>query len=68
MKAKYRLAAPELVDATLEVTLSIHDWKRLLAQTDSKDNGLYPMWRFRNAISDLITKANAAYEAEATTE
>ena len=64
MNAKYRLARPRDVDATLEVTMSVGDWVKLLKQlNDTADSMSYPAWKFRELISEIIQKAETEFEA-----
>jgi len=61
MKATYRLASPDEAEASLTVTLTVRDWRRLLKQLES---GNYPSWVLKDTIRELINKADASFSEE----
>lgn len=65
-KAKFRLEDPEKAPMTLEVTLTLAEWKKLRSQIqDSKERRNAPLSWLDSWIYDLTKEAEAHFEAEA---
>lgn len=54
MKQRMRATEPDTIDLTLEVTMSLREWRQFQKQL----NGSYPSWRFSEAIGEMVDKAN----------
>lgn len=57
MRIKYSLNDTDSVEATLNITMPIKEWKQLMGQLQD----CWPSWKLGGAISNLITKAERAY-------
>jgi len=60
MKGKFSLNDVDDVQATLEITMSIRDWKSLKKSLAAK----YPDWKVGNMIANVVHQATEAFEAE----
>lgn len=60
MEAKIRLEEIDHIEATISITMSIGDWKRLTGQV----TGDYPSSRFGIYIKDLVNKMTKQIETE----
>ena len=62
MTIKYQLTKPDEVEATLSITMTIAEWKRLNEHLTSS----YPDWQIGAAIRAQITQAEKHFESKAT--
>lgn len=62
MRASYKVHNVEEVEATLSITMSITDWKRLYAQLDFST--AHPYGDVLDAVKQLVRDANQAFESE----
>lgn len=61
MKAVILISNPDSVELELNLTMTLHDWKRLRAQLV----GDYPSWKMSSLISAMVIKAEKQFvEAE----
>ena len=58
MKTKFKLENPDEMDATLTVTMSLGDWKRLSGQLSTA----WPSSKLEYAIADVLRKAQRTFE------
>jgi hypothetical protein len=54
MRANYKLKAPDDMEATLEITMSLKSWRNLEQQLGD----MHPSWLFAAKIREMIDKAN----------
>lgn len=59
-RISFKAARPAEVEFTLSMTMKLDDWRAL--RTMVNDN--WPGWELRDAISDLITKAEQQFEGQ----
>ena len=59
-KSQIALENTDEIEATLSITMSIGDWKRLRADLPTK----FPAWKLSETIGDLITKVTARIESK----
>lgn len=57
MKGVFKLENPDDLMASLTLTMTIEQWKRLNALLDSK----YPGWQVKQLIERLVVKATVAF-------
>jgi hypothetical protein len=62
-RATFKLANPDVMDATMTVTMNIGDWKQLRDQLNATHTA-FPAWKLRDAIGDLVRRAEQDFEAE----
>lgn len=60
----YKLSRPDNSMATMKIEMSLSEWRQLKEQLSSS----YPAWRLSSAIQDLITRAEAHFEAKVEVE
>jgi hypothetical protein len=64
MRANYKLKAPDDMECTLEVTMTLRNWRELEKQL----TGPHPSWLLADKIRQMIGKANQSltvtHEAE----
>ncbi len=60
MKAKFRFNNPDELEATMEITMNVSEWKRLKKQLQTG----YPGWRLSSAISCLVENATNVFDGE----
>jgi hypothetical protein len=69
MKATYKLTDPDSVEATLTVTMTLGNWKKIRQQLYHAKAALaYPNFKVREAIDDMIGKAENVFETEGAIE
>ncbi len=60
MKASLRLTNPDLVEATISMTMTLEQWKLLRASLASEQH-YEPGGKLRQAIDDLVRQATRAF-------
>ena len=60
MKATFRLASVDDVDATMVLTMKMSEWRELSAALPQQ----WPAWKLKEKIKALFDKADAEYQAE----
>ena len=59
IKARFSFDNPDNLEATVAITMTLRDWKRLRDQL--KDTA-YPAWRVDAMLRELVEKAEASFE------
>lgn len=60
VQAKMSLANPDELQVTLQITMSLNNWKALKAQLSSA----YPAWKLSQIISFVVERANSTFTAK----
>jgi len=60
MKARFMIEAPDKIEATMKITMTIKEWTELRDQLANQ----WPSWELSRNITDLITQARKIYYAE----
>ena len=60
MKTTLRPINADKLELTLDVTMTLEEWKRLREQL----SGHYPAWRLGQAITNLVSRAEQNYNEE----
>jgi hypothetical protein len=58
MKARYELIDVDEIEATLKITMTVGDWKRLNEQLSAK----WPSWKLSGLIDRITSRANSYFE------
>lgn len=56
---RFQLEAPDDMQATLKITMSLSMWKTVQATLDNDSTGPYGVWQLQSMIRDLIASASA---------
>ena len=59
MRARWNIENPDDMEATVKITMSVKEWKRLRDQL----NNAWPSSRLGSAIDKVVTEANKTYTA-----
>lgn len=69
MKATYKLTDPDSVEATMTITMTLGNWKKLRDKLAAQPNAMsYPNFKLRDVIDDLVKKAQERFETEGDIE
>lgn len=60
MKARFMIEAPDEIEATMKITMSVKEWTELRDQLQSK----WPSSRLQSAITDVLSQARKVYYVE----
>lgn len=60
MKARFMIEAPDEIEATMKITMSVKEWTNLRDQLDSK----WPSSRLGIAITQVLAEARKVYYAQ----
>lgn len=66
IRAVYQLARPDDAEATLTLTMTVGEWRRLA--TGLTEAGAYPGWQVASIIRDLTLRAVEHFDAKTETE
>lgn len=66
IRAVYQLARPDDAEATLTLTMTVGEWKRVRATLNGA--GQYPGWRIAEIIGELVSRAAVHFDASSETE
>lgn len=64
MITRMHIDAPENVEVTMTITMTVAAWRKLRAQLDND----YPGWSLSRAIADMVDAVNHKFYAEAELE
>jgi len=59
MKASYELKNPNKLEATITLTATVEDFRELMKHQPEA----WPCWHLRNAIKEVVDKAEATFYA-----
>jgi hypothetical protein len=60
LTATFRLSEPDKMSATMQITMTVKEWKELRALISDE----YPGWQLNGAITDLIHQAEKVFFSE----
>lgn len=60
-KAKFKLDRPDYINATMEITMPLIEWKRLLNKIRDNKPHSGEDWDLANKIVDMVDEAEKAY-------
>jgi hypothetical protein len=60
MKARFMIEAPDEIEATVKITMSVKEWTALRDQLENK----WPSSRLGSAITQVISEARKVYYAQ----
>lgn len=63
MKAEFKFENTDAVEATLSITMTLGEWKRLRKQL-STEMGAYPSWKVIGQIDKMIVEAEQRFSIE----
>lgn len=63
MKAEFKFENTDAVEATLSITMTLGDWKRLRKQLSS-EFGAYPSWKVIGQIDKMIAEVEQRFSGE----
>lgn len=67
MKAEFKFNNTDNVEATLSITMTLGDWKRLKSQL-STEYSSYPSWKVIERINTMIIEAEQRFSSEHKSE
>ena len=66
---RFKLDAPDALDATMTVTMSVADWRKLSAALEKGRDGWYgPETRVVDVITKIITQAETTFYSRESDE
>jgi hypothetical protein len=64
VRTTFAITDPDNVSCTMQITMTLAQWKLLRESLNNR----YPDWKIREAIDDLVAKANDSFAATVESE
>ena len=62
MRSVFKIQNPGAIECSMTTTMTLAEWQKLSTQMQSSDHSLsHPMYRFINAIDELVSHASQQF-------